>query len=178
MILLDSVISPPPLDSECWHQNSIIRIIMLSWSVCAESTLMTQINGKIKKDSVKDFIAFWLLFVYQKGITEYKNEYDTFIVTSGGTPSYRTIDKKCIDVIKLFRHSGSIRIRWTESGNEWRGEEILDGQVMDRTLHPSNQRLEQTLGCWRLFTSSSSHFSYFWLRQELKELQNPPALQS
>ena len=38
------------------------------------------------------------------------------------TPSYRTIDKKCIDVIKLFRHSGSIRIRWTESGNEWREE--------------------------------------------------------
>ena len=26
-----------------------------------------------KKDSVKDFIAFWLLFVYQKGISEYKN---------------------------------------------------------------------------------------------------------
>ena len=106
---------------------------------------------------MKDFIALWLLFVYQKRISEY----DTFIVTSEGTPSYRTIDKKCIDVIKLFRHSGSIKIRWTESGNEWRREEILDGQVMDRTLHPSNQRLEQTLGCWRLFTSSSSFLLFF-----------------
>ena len=35
MILLDSVISPPPLDSECWHQNSIIRIMMLSFlTIC------------------------------------------------------------------------------------------------------------------------------------------------
>ena len=30
MILLDSVVRPPPLASVCWHQNSIIRIMIHS----------------------------------------------------------------------------------------------------------------------------------------------------
>ena len=30
MILLDSVVRPPPLASVCWHQNSIIKIMIHS----------------------------------------------------------------------------------------------------------------------------------------------------
>ena len=147
-------LSYSPLASVCWHQNSIIRIMI--HSMISVFGVHFDDSDKCEKEKLgerfyrTEFSFF--IFLVPKGI------FGINMILSSlhqGTDSQRTIDKKCIDVIKLFRHSGSIRIRWTESGSEWWERADIgrpsDGQVMDRTLHPENQRLEQTMACLGLF---------------------------